>query len=94
MLLFVNYYRNQSTFSGSFTNHFVPMFLESSESIVKFPVKSHTIVDLSLEPVIILNVNCRETNYNKRFRKLQKDILPVANKFPSREKAQQAMYLL
>jgi len=54
---------DQPTFSGSFTNHFVPTFLESSESIVKFPVKSHAITDLSLEPIIILNINCRETNH-------------------------------
>lgn len=74
-------------------NHFVPTFLESSESTVKFPVESQTITDLSLEPAIILRINCLEWNY-KSFRKYKKDIIPVANKFPSREKAQQAIYLL
>lgn len=69
------------------------MFLESSESIVKFPVKSHVITDLSLEPVIILNVNCCEINH-KLVRKCREILLPVANKLPSRENAQQAMYLL
>lgn len=75
-------------------NHFVPTFLESSESTVKFPVESQTITDLSLEPAIILRINCLEWMNYKSFRKCEKDIIPVANKLPSREKAQQAIYLL
>jgi hypothetical protein len=53
LVIYIVFNHNLFTFSGSFTNHLVPMLRESSESTDRFPVKSHTITDLSLEPAIL-----------------------------------------
>jgi len=53
LVICIVFNHNLFTFSGSFINHLVPMLRESSESTDRFPVKSHTITDLSLEPMIL-----------------------------------------